>query len=200
MENTEKSSKKTSKESRAASSDETNGSNSTPGLREVGSDAEDAEVVELSETESLKADVADLKDKYLRTMAEMDNVRRRADKERSDLIKYGMESFFKDFLVVLDSFDKAAPEAQKADGTNLEQFVEGMVMVKKQLSDLVEKHGLQKIESADVVFDPNLHQAIQRVEEEGVKEEVVNQEFATGYLLNGRLLRPSMVSVKVPKA
>lgn len=154
----------------------------------------------LTEVESLRQEVRDLKDKYLRTMAEMENVRRRADRERSDLIKYGMEGFFKDFLVVLDSFDKAAPESQDASSDEQGKFVEGIVLVKKQLSDVVEKHGLLKVDAEGAIFDPNIHQAIQKTEEDGLTEEIVGQEFATGYLLNGRLLRPSMVSVKVPKA
>jgi molecular chaperone GrpE len=89
---------------------------------------------------------------------------------------------------------------QEADGKEQGQFLEGIVLVKKQLNDVVAKHGLQKVEAEGTKFDPNIHQAIQKIEEDGATEETVGQEFATGYLLNGRLLRPSMVSVKVPKA
>jgi molecular chaperone GrpE len=175
-------------------------SNEPTSLKAVGEDIEAEAAKPVDEKEALQAEVYELKDKYLRTMAEMENVRRRADKDRSDLIKFGMESFFKDLLVVLDSFEKAAPESQEADGKEQGQFLEGIVLVKKQLNDVVAKHGLQKVEAEGTKFDPNIHQAIQKIEEDGATEETVGQEFATGYLLNGRLLRPSMVSVKVPKA
>lgn len=158
--------------------------------------------------ERLTAEVADLKDKYMRAVAEMDNMRRRMERERSDLVKFALEDAFKDFLSVLDSFDRALPddadhaqaaaagsEAQVDSGT---AFREGMTMVKRQLLDTFRKHGLEPIKSAGEDFDPNLHQAIQRVESAEVQTEVVGDVFARGYLLNGRLLRPAMVSVLVP--
>jgi molecular chaperone GrpE len=158
-----------------------------------------------AEIERLVRDAADLKDKYLRSMAEMENVRRRAEREKADLIKYGLENVFKDLLPVLDSLEKALPEggAPKPEGGNggassAASYLEGMLMVKKQLLDVIRKHGLEPIPAQGAPFDPNLHQAIQRVDSDQVKTETVGSEFARGYMLNGRLLRPAMVSVLTP--
>jgi len=157
-----------------------------------------------SEAAKLKSELAEMKDHYLRTAAELENVRRRSEKERSDLLKYGMEGFFKDLLPVLDSFDKALPEEVEQqenadqDQENGQSFKDGMVMVKRQLVQLLQKHGLEPVEAQGAVFDPNVHQAIQRVESAETDDEKVGTEFARGYTLNGRLLRPAMVSVLVP--
>jgi molecular chaperone GrpE len=149
-----------------------------------------------SPEEALQQEVVEYRDRFLRAHADMENMRRRMDKERTDLLKYGMEGFFKDFLPILDSFSKI--DLSGGDEASFTQFAEGVGMVKKQLLDLVVKHGLEAIKSEGEPFDPNLHQAIQKIESEDVENEVVADEFATGYLLNGRLIRPSMVSVKVP--
>jgi molecular chaperone GrpE len=162
-----------------------------------------AEQATSSESEKLAQEVADLKDKYVRAVAEMENMRRRMERERADLIKYGLENVFKDFLPVLDSLEKAMPEGEDAakaveGGANASYF-EGMLMVKKQLLDVFKRHGLEAIQSKGAAFDPNVHQAIQRVESADVQVDTVRDEFARGYLLNGRLLRPAMVSVLTPQ-
>lgn len=152
--------------------------------------------------ERLTEEAQDLKDKYMRTAAEMENMRRRMERERADIMKYALETVFKDMLPALDSLEKALPETGEAapkrkDGGN-SSYYEGMLMVKKQLLDILKKHGLEAIGAQGVAFDPNLHQAIQRVESSTVKADTVGDEYARGYLLNGRLLRPAMVSVLTP--
>lgn len=152
--------------------------------------------------EKLAQEAADLKDKYVRAVAEMENMRRRMERERTDLIKYGLENVFKDFLPVLDSLEKAMPESdagKNANGAANASYIEGMVMVKKQLMDVFRRHGLEPITARGAAFDPNLHQAIQRVESPDVEVDTVGDEFARGYMLNGRLLRPAMVSVLTPQ-
>ena len=142
----------------------------------------------------------EFKDKFLRATAEMENLRRRTEKERADLLKYGLENFCKDVLPVMDSFEKALPEEDvNVENSDYKSHLEGMVMLKHQLFQVLEKHGLKAVESAGEPFDPNMHQAIQRIESDEVESETVSQEFARGYLLNGRLVRPAMVSVAVPK-
>ncbi len=155
-----------------------------------------------SEVEKLALEAADLKDKYVRAVAEMENMRRRMERERTDLIKYGLENVFKDFLPVLDSLEKAMPESDAghaSGGGSGASYLEGMMMVKKQLQDAFRRHGLELISAKGVPFDPNLHQAIQRVESPDVDVDTVGDEFARGYMLNGRLLRPAMVSVLTPQ-
>lgn len=156
-----------------------------------------------AELDKLAQEAADLKDKYMRAVAEMENMRRRMERERTDLIKYGLENVFKDFLPVLDSLEKAMPDDEagmpKANGASNESYLAGMQMVKKQLVDVFRRHGLESIQSRGQTFDPNLHQAIQRVESADVQVDTVGDEYARGYLLNGRLLRPAMVSVLTPQ-
>jgi molecular chaperone GrpE len=147
-----------------------------------------------SDIERLTKEAAELKDKYVRAVAEMENIRRRAEREKADLIKYSLETVFKDFLPALDSLDKALPESTDAS----DSFVAGLAMVKKQLLDVFKKHGLEPISAQGAPFDPNLHQAIQRIDSDQVDKETVGSEFARGYVLNGRLLRPAIVSVLTP--
>ncbi len=152
--------------------------------------------------ERAAAEAQEFKDKYMRSVAEMENMRRRMERERTDLVKFAAEKAFKDFLPVLDTFQKALPDADAVatkDATGVDRgFVDGMVMVKRQLLEVFKKHGLEIVHARGEVFDPNLHQAIQRVESPDVTVETVGDEFAQGYMLNGRLLRPAMVSVLIP--
>ena len=100
-----------------------------------------------------------------------------------------------DVLPVLDSFDKA----HDSEDQDLEAFKKGVTLVREQLLDALKHHGLEGFVSAGEGFDPEKHQGIQRVDDEGVETETVKDEFQKGYMLNGRLLRPAMVSVLVPK-
>lgn len=136
-------------------------------------------------------------DLYLRALAEAENSRKRAQKERSDAIKFCLEDFFKELLPVMDSFDKALSD-DKGETADLQAFKTGVVLVHKKLSEALERSGVGPIEALGQPFDPNKHQAIRRIEQD-VREEVVHEEYAKGYMLHDRLLRPSMVSVAVPK-
>lgn len=141
------------------------------------------------------SDAKEHHDRYLRTLAESENARKRWQKERSDLQKYANEGLLKDLLPVLDSFQKAE-ESMQAD--DLESVKSGVELVRKQLIDALAKNGLQEVESISKgAFNPEVHQAIQRIEGD-VDQDVVGEEFQKGYTLNGRLLRASMVSVIVP--
>lgn len=136
-------------------------------------------------------------DRFLRNLAEMDNMRRRQERERQDLLKYASEKLLQDLLPVLDSFEKAS-SAGGVDAGNA--VIEGIRMVHKQLVTVLENNGLKPVAATGKPFDPNFHQAIQKVEVDDVEQETVKDEFQRGYLLNGRLIRPSMVSVLVPKS
>lgn len=143
----------------------------------------------------LEEQLLDAKDRYLRQAADMENMRRRQEKERADLLKYGTEKLLQELLPVLDSLDKALLSAEGQSNP----VVEGVKMVHKQFTSVLEQHGLKATQAKGSLFDPNLHQAIQRVEDD-VKDDTVKEEFQKGYTLNGRLIRPSMVSVSVPKS
>jgi len=149
------------------------------------------------ELEELRSEAIEHKDRYLRQLAELDNMRKRHDKERSDLRKFGAESLVKDILPVLDGFEKVEVGPQ---GSNEDDALRtGLILLKKNLFDVLAKHGLKAIDAENADFDPNFHQAIQRVEKDDLDHEIVLQVFAKGYLLNDRLIRPAMVSVGVPK-
>ena len=128
-------------------------------------------------------------------------MRRRMEREKADLMKFAFEGFFKDLLPALDSLEKALPSDGTSQSLKVEArdaYFEGMLMVKRQLLDILKRHGLEKVESKGAEFDPNLHQAIQRVESKEATKDMVQEEFALGYTLHGRLLRPAMVSVLTP--
>jgi molecular chaperone GrpE len=148
--------------------------------------------LELAQKEMLET-----KDRHLRAAAEMENFRRRMEREKADLLRYASENVMRDLMPVLDSFDKAIGSAPQSD-QNAANVIQGMQMVQKQLLDALAKHGLEPIKAPGEPFDPNFHQAIQKIESADVSLETVQQEFAKGYLINGRLLRAAMVSVAVP--
>ncbi len=163
--------------------------------------SDDQESESQDELESLRGELAEFKDRYVRMMAEVENIRRRAEREKTELAKYAFESFFKDLLPTLDSLEKAIPSSGDSTveaGEAHSAYFEGMVMVKRQLLDVLRRHGLELVRAAGVDFDPNLHQAIQRIESADVTKDTVKDEFALGYTLHGRLLRAAMVSVLTP--
>jgi molecular chaperone GrpE len=132
-------------------------------------------------------------DKYLRAIAELDNYKKRAAKEKIEIIKYGKEDVIKDILPFVDSLDRAL---EHAEGTNdTQSFKEGLKLIQDQLLNSLKKHGVERIDCCGKEFDPNFHEALMQVDGEHLEENKVVNEFERGYLLNGRLLRPSKVSV-----
>lgn len=145
---------------------------------------------------TLEKENQELKSKFLRTVADMENMRKRTEKEKSEIRKFANEKIMNDLLSVLDSFDKAVC-SEDGQNTN-DSYIEGVKMVQKQLLSVCSKHGLLGFDSQGKEFDPNWHQAIQRLDDDQVDTEVVKEEFQKGYKLNDRLLRPAIVSVSVP--
>lgn len=152
--------------------------------------------------QALEAEVAEHKDKHLRAVAEMENMRRRTEKERSDLLKYAAENISRDMLPVLDSMDKAlTTQIDEQAESDASSVTEGLKLIHQQLLAVLQKHGVEAIVAEGQSFDPNMHQAIQRVEaDEDIDGERVHQEFAKGYTIHGRLLRAAVVSVAIPKS
>jgi len=131
-------------------------------------------------------------DKYLRAVADLDNYKKRAIREKVDIIKYGKEDVIKDILPFVDSLDRALAHADSAD---IQAFKEGIKLIQEQLLSCLKKHGVEKIDSVGLDFDPNFHEAMMQVESEEHDENKVVNEVQKGYLLNGRLLRPSKVCI-----
>jgi len=147
-------------------------------------------MVKLEEAEKKAADNYD---KYVRTVAELDNYRKRAAREKADAIQYGNENLLRDILPLVDGMDRALEHA--CDSEDFEAFRKGLKLLQGQLLGCLQKHGVEMIDTAGKDFDPHVHEAMMQVESPEHEESQVVGEFERGYLLNGRLLRPAKVSV-----
>ena len=155
-----------------------------------------------SEVERLQEEVRTLKEDKIRVLAEMENLRKRFDREKIDSIKYGSVNFARDILSPGDNLERAlsAINQEEDHPQSIKNLIEGLKMVQKELSNALEKNGISKINSMNEKFDPNLHQAMMEVERDDLDEGIVVQEIQTGYMMHDRLLRPAMVGVsKKPK-
>ena len=148
------------------------------------------------EIKLFKKEQEESKDKYLRLAAEMDNLRKRVEKEKEDHYHYALSEFMKELVVVLDNFERALESEGDENGKS---FREGMKLIHKQYMDMLMKNGLRPIELQNKKFDPNLHQAFVTEESEEVEEPVIGEEYQKGYSLHERLIRPALVKVIVPK-
>ncbi len=157
---------------------------------------------EESEEERLQEEVRTLKEEKIRVLAEMENLRKRFDREKIDSIKYGSVNFARDILSPGDNLERAlsAINQEEDHPQSIKNLIEGLKMVQKEFSSALEKNGISKINSMNKKFDPNLHQAMMEVERDDLDEGIVVQEIQTGYMMHDRLLRPAMVGVsKKPK-
>jgi molecular chaperone GrpE len=135
---------------------------------------------------------AELKDRYLRTLADFENFRKRSEREKSEYFKYALAGLMRELLPVLDNFDRALDHAAEGD-----DFHRGVLLIYKQLFDTLTKHGLKPIDQANVPFDPKIHEAVVRDEDPSVPSHTVVAVLQKGYFLHDRLLRPAMVKVAV---
>ncbi|MGE5790107.1 MAG: nucleotide exchange factor GrpE [Syntrophaceae bacterium] len=152
--------------------------------------------------EAKEKEAAENYDRYLRAMAEMDNFRKRAARDKEDAIKYGNEKLIKDILPILDSLDRALHQASEMTArNNFEAFQQGLQLIHSQILGCLERHGVVKVAAKGEEFDPDKHQALMQVETPEMESNRVVDEYESGYTLHGRLLRPSKVSVSknVPK-
>jgi molecular chaperone GrpE len=150
-----------------------------------------------TEVDILKEEIKTLKEEKIRVLAEMENLRKRFEREKIDSIKYGSVNFARDVLSPGDNLERAlsAINEEEEQSQSIKNLIEGLLMVKKELSTALEKNGITKIDSLDKKFDPNLHQAMMEIENDDLDEGVVVQEIQTGYMMHDRLLRPAMVGV-----
>jgi molecular chaperone GrpE len=127
----------------------------------------------------------------LRAVAELDNYRKRSAREKTDIIKYGKEDIIKDILPFMDSLDRALEH----DTGDIQAFKDGIALIQEQLLCCLKKHGVERIDAAGSTFDPNFHEALMQMESDQHEDNTIINEMEKGYLLNGRLLRPSRVCV-----
>ena len=149
-----------------------------------------------SEIKHLKIENENLKEEYLRKVAEMENLRKRLEREKGEFYQYALSELLKELFNVLDNFERALVTQNQGKGKS---FREGIEMIYKQYQDLLMKQGVEPIEIKEKKFDPHLHQAFITEESEDVDEPEVVEEFQKGYTLHNRLLRPALVKVAVPK-
>ena len=146
----------------------------------------------VTENEKLKADLAAKNDRLLRLQADFDNFRKRTAKEKLELAATIEQAFLKDLLPLLDNLSRAAEAAENSNEENLRK---GVKMIRAEAVAIMGKHGLEPIETADKMFDPNYHQAVGTVADESKEEGMIAVELQSGYMARGRVIRPSMVQV-----
>src|SRR3954449_11777664 len=154
----------------------------------------------------LAKEAADLKDRLLRTLAEMENLRRRTEREVADSRVYGVTNFARDILAVADNMERAMKALddeirEKADA-GVKALLDGVELTERELIKVMEKHGVKKIEPQGQKFDPNLHQAMFEIPDASVPAGTVVQVMQPGYTIGERVLRPVLVGVSKggPKA
>lgn len=146
-----------------------------------------------AQVDELRRQLDDKQDRLLRALAEADNVRRRAQRDRDEFVKYANETLLRDLVPVLDNMDRALEAARSASGAD--GVVAGVELIQRELLRVLERAGVTRYSAVGQPFDPTRHEAIARVVSAQAKPDTVVSETAPGYLLHGRILRPAMVAV-----
>lgn len=145
-----------------------------------------------ADRDQLASEKAELYDRLLRAQADYENARRRAERDRSDFLQFAAMDLVRQILPVLDDFERAL----KVETTD-RNYAKGIELIYQRLLDTLKKMGLEPIETAGKKFDPNVHQAVERVQTEEADDQAILGEFQKGYNFRGKLLRPAMVKVAV---
>ena len=160
-------------------------------------DQEEAEISPEELIEKLNEEITGLKDQRLRAIAELENFRKRAEKDQSDALKYGISNFAKEIINIRDNIERAQSSISDEAKNNeaIKSVIEGIDLIAQSVVSTFEKIGIKKIESLNEKFDHNLHQAMMEIENDGLEPGTIVQELIPGYTLHDRLLRPAMVGV-----
>jgi molecular chaperone GrpE len=148
--------------------------------------------------EALQAESAEFKDKWLRAQAEIENVRKRAEREREDTAKYAISKIAHDIVNVGDNFQRAieaVPAAAADQDAALKSVLDGVRMIERELLNALERFGIKRMQPINELFNPHLHQAVMEVPRADVPSGLVVQVFQPGYTIEDRVLRPAMVGV-----
>ena len=147
--------------------------------------------------EKLNDEITGLKDQRLRAIAELENFRKRAEKDQSDALKYGISNFAKEIINIRDNIERAQSSISEEAKNNesIKSVIEGIDLIAQSVVSTFEKIGIKKIESLNEKFDHNLHQAMMEIENDDLEPGTIVQELIPGYTLHDRLLRPAMVGV-----
>jgi molecular chaperone GrpE len=147
------------------------------------------------EVAKLQSEIADLRDRSIRTLADFDNFRKRAEREREEQRRYALSEVLRDFLAIQDNLDLALTAGGSPDDVR-----RGVEMISRQLRDLLRRYGVEEVAAQGERFDPAIHEAVSRGEDPHVLEPTVSEVMRRGYRVHERLLRPAMVKVVVPGA
>ena len=145
-----------------------------------------------AEREQFATEKAELQERLLRARAEFENARRRSERDRQDYLQFAAMELVRDILPILDDFERAL----KVDTADRD-YAKGVELIYQRLLDSLRKLGLEPIETEGRAFDPNLHQAVERVQTDEAEDQSILGEFQRGYNFKGKLLRPAMVRVAV---
>ena len=145
-----------------------------------------------ADLDRLAGDKAELHDRLLRRQADFDNFRKRAERDRSDFLQYAGMEFAREMLPIQDDFDRAL-KVETADAN----YAKGVELINARMHETLKKMGLEPMDTVGKTFDPNLHQAVERVETDEAEDQTILAEFQKGYTFKGKLLRPAMVKVAV---
>lgn len=166
---------------------------------EPAADTRDTSAAGVDPLEALRTENAELRDRFLRLAAEMDNLRRRTDREVKDAKSYSVAGFARDMLAVSDNLRRALDaipaEARAGADAGLGALIEGVEMTERSMLSALERHGVKKIEAEGEKFDPNVHQAMFEVPNPHVPNNTVVQVVQAGFVIGERVLRPAMVGV-----
>jgi molecular chaperone GrpE len=162
-------------------------------------DSENPHAAEFAVLEALKNEVESLKDQRLRALAEVENIRRRAEKEKTEASQYAVTKFARDMVGIADNFARALaavpPATRAAADPQVQAVLDGVEATDRQLIQTLERYGVKQIDTSDGKFDPNLHQAIAEVPGNGKPGGSIVDVVQTGFMIGDRLLRPAMVTV-----
>jgi molecular chaperone GrpE len=167
------------------------GSDSPPDRESAGSSAQE-------EVENLASELVQARDQLLRLQADFDNFRKRALKERNEVLQYGHQNLVKELLSVVDNLERAIGHARTSGGGDLAGLLQGVELVQRELLGALEKHGVDRVEARGQLFDPAVHEAMAQVADASAAPGTVLEVLQEGYRLRDRLLRPARVVVARP--
>ena len=179
------------------SDNEDNQINLEANLDKLEASKKENEAQEISKEDELIEEIKSLKEEKIRLLAEMENIRKRFERDKSESIRYGAINLARDFLSPGDNIERALsafPEDEE-HSQSIKNLIDGLKMVQKEFARILEKNGIKRIESLEAKFDPELHQAMMEVEDDAKEPGTIVQEIQTGFMMKDRLLRPALVAV-----
>jgi len=178
---------------------EENEETSTPDECHQCNEKEESEIETLKkQIEELEIKASDFEEKYLRAYAESENIRKRADKDRRDIMRFANKDLLSNLLSFMDNFDRALESAEEDEEMKNNEFYKGIELISKSFSSFLDSNSVEELKSLGEEFDPNIHEALSVIDSPDVETDTVVQVYAKGYTLNGELLRTAKVIIGKP--